>query len=58
MTTVAAAAATPPVTLSGIAARYRVSVASLRSANRLPASGMIRAGQKLTLRGGVRPRSR
>lgn len=45
-------------TLSGIAARYRVSVASLRSANRLPASGIIRAGQKLTIRGGVRPRSR
>lgn len=47
-------------TLSGIAARYHVSVASLRSVNRLPANGAIRAGQKLTIRNtsSVRPRRR
>jgi membrane-bound lytic murein transglycosylase D len=34
-------------TLSGIAKRYHVSMAQLRSWNRLPASGAVRAGQKL-----------
>jgi membrane-bound lytic murein transglycosylase D len=38
-------------TLSGIARRYAVSQASLREANKLPANGAIRAGQKLTITG-------
>jgi membrane-bound lytic murein transglycosylase D len=37
-------------TLGGIANRYGVSVSSLRSANRLSSKGLIRAGQKLTIR--------
>jgi membrane-bound lytic murein transglycosylase D len=36
-------------TLSGIAKRYHVSVAQLRSWNRLPESGAVRAGQKLKI---------
>lgn len=40
-------------TLSGIAARYGVTQASVRAANNLPASGMIRAGQKLTIAAGA-----
>jgi N-acetylmuramoyl-L-alanine amidase len=41
-------------TLTAIAARYRVTVESLRSQNRLNAAGHIRAGQRLTIR--VSPR--
>ncbi len=37
-------------TLSGIASRYGVSQASLRSLNRLNSAGAIRAGQRLTIR--------
>lgn len=37
-------------TLSSIAKKYRVSVASLRSANRIGAKGGVRVGQKLTIR--------
>jgi membrane-bound lytic murein transglycosylase D len=37
-------------TLSGIAARYGVSVTSLRSANRLSAKATVRSGQKLLVR--------
>lgn len=36
-------------TLGGIANRYGVSQAALRSINRLPANGAIRSGQKLTI---------
>ena len=44
-------------TLSGIASRYGVTQASLRSANNLPASGTIRAGQKLSVSAGAPARS-
>lgn len=44
-------------TLSGIAARYNVTQASITSANRLPASGAIRAGQKLRIDGGAPART-
>jgi membrane-bound lytic murein transglycosylase D len=44
-------------TLSGIASRYGVTQASLRSANNLGASGAIRAGQKLTVSAGAPARS-
>ncbi|MBK9550311.1 MAG: LysM peptidoglycan-binding domain-containing protein [Gemmatimonadetes bacterium] len=37
-------------TLSGIAKRYGVSVASLRSTNRLSTKSMVRSGQKLLVR--------
>lgn len=37
-------------TLSGIAKKYGVSVASLRSTNRIGPKGGVRAGQKLTIR--------
>src|SRR5690606_38186670 len=39
-------------TLSGIATRYGVSQASLRTLNRLNSAGAIRAGQRLTIREG------
>lgn len=38
-------------TLSGIAQRYGTSVDRLRALNRLPSSGMIRAGQRLVVSG-------
>ncbi|MBA2291649.1 MAG: LysM peptidoglycan-binding domain-containing protein [Gemmatimonadales bacterium] len=38
-------------TLSGIASRYNVSQASIRTANKLPKSGAIRLGQKLVVKG-------
>ncbi len=38
-------------TLSGIASRYNVSQASIRTANKLPRSGAIRIGQKLVVNG-------
>lgn len=41
----------PGETLGRIAQRYRVSVAQLRSWNKLSASGMIRVGQKLRING-------
>ncbi len=44
-------------TLSGIAAKYSVTQASIRSANRLPSSGLIRAGQKLTIAAGAPART-
>jgi membrane-bound lytic murein transglycosylase D len=45
-------------TLSGIARKYRVSQAQLRSWNKLPKSGMIRTGQKLKVGGtAARPSS-
>ncbi len=44
-------------TLSGLAARYNVTQASIRAANRIPASGMIRAGQKLRISAGAPARS-
>jgi LysM repeat protein len=44
-------------TLSGIASRFGVTQSSLRSANSLPASGAIRAGQKLTVSAGAPARS-
>lgn len=44
-------------TLSGIAARYDVTQGSIRQANRLPSSGMIRAGQKLTIAAGAPART-
>jgi membrane-bound lytic murein transglycosylase D len=44
-------------TLSGIASRYGVTQASLRSANNLSSNGSIRAGQKLTVTAGAPARS-
>lgn len=44
-------------TLSGIAARYGVTQASIRTANDLPASGAIRAGQRLAIGSGAPARS-
>lgn len=44
-------------TLGGIATRYRVTQAQLRSWNRLPKSGLIRVGQKLRVSGGAAPTS-
>jgi LysM repeat protein len=44
-------------TLSGIASRYGVTQASLRSANNLSSIGSIRAGQKLTVTAGAPARS-
>lgn len=45
-------------TLGGIAKRYRVTQAQLRSWNRLPKSGMIRVGQKLKVSSGSAGSSR
>lgn len=42
-------------TLGGIARRYGVTQASLRSANRLSSRSVIRAGQKLVIRGAKAP---
>ena len=39
-------------TVSGIAKRYRVSVASIRLANKLTTSSVLRVGQRLAIRGG------
>jgi membrane-bound lytic murein transglycosylase D len=44
-------------TLSGIASRYGVTQASIRAANNLSASGMIRAGQKLAITAGAPARA-
>ncbi|MES2123214.1 MAG: LysM peptidoglycan-binding domain-containing protein [Gemmatimonadota bacterium] len=44
-------------TLGGIAQRYHVSIASLRSANRMGRSNLVRIGQRLVIRGGSASRA-